>query len=263
MDFAVSVGNVFSNAGTEMDLFSTTASAVSVDYSGFVVTSTVGSISTGYGTIVTQATFPLGSGSFTVKHAVTLGQNAKFIKCTTTVTNIGASSMADLRMFVGTRDDWIGTSDRNIKERGTLVNNAFQIAAATGVVAPVLKVSSGNEAVLFFSPTAGTNSVYAVCCFFSNAYRTDPTTVVPSTPSATDGSYALSNYVSSLAAGASASFDWYYAAGATNDIASITGAVAGSAAAASNNCNIYRGPTSCTAVQADTPSSAICTRTPI
>ncbi len=263
LDFAVTIGDIYAsaNAGTVMDISNVPPSALSVDYSGFVVTATSGGTSTGYGTIATVATFLIGGSSIRLRHVFTLGQNSKFIKSTTTITNLAGSPISDVRLFVGTGDDYVGTTDRPIKDRGSFVNNAFQVASSTGAVSPALKIYSGAEGVLFFSPTAGADSVYAGCCDFFRAYRTNPATLTPSSGSV-DGSYALTITKPSIASCASSSFDWYYAAGSTSDLASIGSAVSAAASTVSSmGCDLYAGPTACSqgGLRTGSDTSAVCT----
>ncbi len=75
-------GNTFANSpiGT-----------LTYDYSGFVVTSTSGSVSTGYGTVALTNTVTINSISFSIKQEFILGQTARFLKVVTSVTNNSSS----------------------------------------------------------------------------------------------------------------------------------------------------------------------------
>jgi len=176
--------------------------------------------STGYGTVVTQRTFTVNSASLTVQNTYVLGQTASFIRITTRVSNPSSSTVSNMHIFVGTRDDWVGTSDSPTKTRGS-INSSGQFVAASSPSSrsPVLQVTSGNHGVVFYSVDSAADTSTNSCCSFSNAYNTAPSS--SSVQMTNDGSYSLVLPVGNVPANAYASITWYYAAGAISDFSTI------------------------------------------
>jgi hypothetical protein len=87
-----------------------------------------------------------------VTNTYILGQNDSFIEIRTKVKNTHASlSLTNLRTWVGTRDDWVGNSDGNIKERGDISTGNFVLSPNQATRSPALRIKSGSEGVLFYS----------------------------------------------------------------------------------------------------------------
>ena len=208
-------------------------SSLTTDYSGFVKTADVGTGAKGYGVVVSTAdvtkTFNSVSYTIRVQNTYELGQTSSFVKITTKITNVGASTVSNLRTWVGTRDDWVGQSDSTTKTRGTIdVTNGFVAGTSNAGRNPALKISSGAEAVIFYSPHASANTSINSCCSFANAYNTNPSTSQLALTN--DGSYAMFVPLADLTTNSSDEFTWYYAAGSTAEIASVVEQVAQAAA---------------------------------
>ena len=207
--------------------------SLTTDYSGFVKTADVGTGAKGYGVVVSTGdvtkTFNNVSYTIRVQNTYELGQASSFVKITTKITNVGASTVSNLRTWVGTRDDWVGNSDSTTKTRGTIdVTNGFVAGTSNASRNPALKISSGAEAVIFYSPHASANTSINSCCSFSNAYNTNPSTSQLALTN--DGSYSMFVPLSDLTTNSSDEFVWYYAAGSTADIATVVEQVAQAAA---------------------------------
>lgn len=206
----------------------------SIDYREFVITSTSGSASIGYGKITVKGTFTNVRNQsnaivgLEVTHVYELGQNDNFIKITTSIKNVNSSSLSNVLAFVGTQDDWVGNSDGPTKTKGNLVNGVFTPITSQSSPASVLQITSGAEGVLFYSTTPNVNMSISNCCSFSNAYGVNPTSS-PMTLTG-DGSYAAQFPFGNLAAGASSELTWFYAAGATADLSTVAQAIASAAA---------------------------------
>ena len=193
-----------------------------VDNSGFVANG-------GYGTIVYTGYITVGNTDLKVAQVYTLSQTGSFVKVTTQITNMEATATAtNLRIWVGTQDDWVGNTDGPTKVKGNIVNGEFVAISNTTDPASAIKIYSGDSAVLFYSTSDNVNTSISYCCSFSNATNQSPCS--SSTTLTGDGSYAMFLRLDDLAPGASQSLDWYYAAGATNEIASIVSSVAQAAA---------------------------------
>lgn len=248
LDIAIGVGGdgtnnwnlngtiVTTNDDNYQDTYSSaraTPTSVDTDYSGFITVSTSGSGVIGYGTIIAKRNFTIGSNTLEVTNTYILGQNDSFIEIRTKVKNTHVSlALSNLRTWVGTRDDWVGDSDGNIKERGDISTGSFALSANQATRSPALRIKSGSEGVLFYSTSEKAYASINSCCNFSNAYQQNPATSVITTGGATDGSYAMFVRMNDLAASAEEEFKWFYAAGALADLSSVTSAVAAAGAPA-------------------------------
>ena len=184
-------------------------------------------VSRGYGTIVVQGEITVNGSLLSVRNTYELSQSASYTKITTRLTNISGAQVNNVNMWVGTQDDWIGTSDGPTKTRGSVVNGNFVALTATNQQSNIIKIESGAEGVLFYSLTPGAGTSIDNCCRFSNAYNVNPSTS-PITLTG-DGSYSMNLPVGNLAPGASVDFSWFYAAGALADLANIIQQVAAAA----------------------------------
>lgn len=197
----------------------------------------------GSGSVVSTVTltFPSSSNVLKVSNTYTLGQTASFLKTDTVLTNMNASAaISNVRLWVGTRDDYIATRDSQYKFKGNLTSNGFEQIPTQATQSKALKITEYNDgvtgaAVLFYSTSAGADTSISTCCNFTNATGIDPRTsqifrgVSGGLPNAEDGSYALFLRMADLNAGQSDGMTWYYAAGPVANIANIVTQVANSA----------------------------------
>ena len=246
LDLAVGSGTGGGNwTGNTVIDFSVNRPVISsIDYSGFIVTSNGGSSpnswSKGYGVIIVTTTNTLNTQSIEVKQKYELGQTSQFVKITTTVKNTSATTVNNLNIWVGTRDDYVGGSDSPQKTRGNLngAGGTFQRLTTATDKATALQITTVNEGALFYSTTLNTDMAFNNCCSFSNAYNQLPSesengTVIAGIQSEfNDGSYAAILAGGSISAGASAEIVWFYAAGATADLDAVASAVSSAAAPA-------------------------------
>ncbi|MCG8069342.1 MAG: hypothetical protein JAY84_15935 [Candidatus Thiodiazotropha taylori] len=205
-----------------------------IDTSGYISTGA----DSGYGTIISTGTVNIGGADLQIRQTYTLTQTDAFITINTEVTNTSGAPVTNVRVWVGTRDDYVGTDDGPVKQRGNLVAGAFeQIAnAADRSTALLITADSGaaTPGVLFYTTAPNANASVNTCCSFSNAYQQDPATSAIQTPGQ-DGSYAMFVRMPDLAIGESSDFTWYYAAG---DVSVINDIIADVAAASSSVSNI-------------------------
>lgn len=191
-----------------------------IDYSGFVGTSLLGTGLRGYGTIISTGNFSFNGVSYRLKNTFTLDQNSSSIRVTNELTNISASTtLTNVAFWAGTQDDWVGTSDGPTKTKGNISGGSFSAIPSTTTTSRALKITSGSEGVLFYTTYSDANTVWDRCCSFQNSYRKNPTS--SSITGGGDGSYAIYFNVGTMAANATASFTWYYAAGPTADLATV------------------------------------------
>ena len=96
-----------------------------------------------------------------------------------------------MRLWLGSRDDYIGGSDTPFKEVGDF-NSAGAFVKASGSTnsgvgtGRVLRVSSGAEGLYVATPDFHGNlpngkTVISTCCTFSNSYNKDPSSSPTST----------------------------------------------------------------------------------
>ena len=226
LDIAIGVGGA-SNGGWNLNgtIVATngnsayTVTSHSADYSGFISTPAVAANS-GYGVITSTDNLTISSQNIQVVTKYSLGINDAFIKIETSIRNLSASSLTNLRTWVGTRDDWVGSSDVPTKTRGNITNGAFSAISNASTQSKAIQINSGSEGVLFYSSSAKAQTSVNSCCSFSNVTATNPSTAAITVTN--DGSYALFMGMNDVAAGAtSETLTWYYAAGAISDLASI------------------------------------------
>jgi hypothetical protein len=228
LDTAIGTGTGGPNwSGTNVvDLYSLSPSGASTDYSNFTVSGGDASRTVGYGSITTVRSFTISGQIMTIRNQFILGENATFVKVITTAINGDTSPIQNALIWVGTRDDFVGTTDSNIKTRGNLVNGQFVAVSESTQSSYAIMITNDVEGVLFYSETVGVMTAYALCCSFSNVYNTYPLSLAPATPSATDGSYAAVLPIGTLNVGASSSITWYYAAGAISSLSGVVEQVA-------------------------------------
>lgn len=250
LDMAIGSGTGGSNwtGNTVVDLSSVNGGMTNqvIDYSNYVVTSNSGdgTWSKGYGTIIVTGEFVINNVTVQVKHTYQLGQNDSFVKATSAVKNINSSavSLDNIHVWVGTRDDFVGNSDRPKKRRGNLTESGgFEVLTNASDEAKALEITTANEGALFYSTTAHTNMSFNECCSFSSAYDQDPSTSTSNrgaddipgiTTNYYDGSYAAVLSYGDLPQNAETQIVWFYAAGAIADLADVARAVAAAGAPA-------------------------------
>ena len=201
---------------------------VTVDTSGF---------SSGSGTLIWRGDITINGAQLQVTHVYTLPADSAFLQTRTYITNMGSSDATNLRVWVGTQDDYIAGSDQPSKQKGNLVGGEFDVITSAEQQAQAIKVYSDDTAVLFFSTSDKANTI------IGQHFGWDPNDPTgEDTPSinpqesaydqgSDDGGYALFVRLDDLAAGETQSFDWYYAAGSSEQIDSIIGEVAAAASA--------------------------------
>ncbi|SEC70210.1 gliding motility-associated C-terminal domain-containing protein [Maribacter dokdonensis] len=201
------------------------------DYSGFTVTNnTTGE---GYGQIKTTGEITVNGQLFRVENIFELLQPEGYIAIKVKITNISASPATNVRLWVGTRDDYVGGSDGPTKERGNLVDEEFVQIANQADQAKAIKISTAQEAILFFSNSDRAYSTINNCCSFTNATNQNPSTNAITQTG--DGSYALYVRFNDLAVNESDELIWYYGAGTLPEIDEIISRVASAAIGAFDN----------------------------
>lgn len=196
----------------------------------------------GIGTIVSSVTlgFSGGGESVRVDNTYTLSTGASFVKIDTNLTNVGGGAANNLRLWVGTQDDYVATRDSQFKYKGNLTANGFEQITLQNEQAKALKVTEFNTgegaAILFYSTSDGADTSISTCCSFSNATSINPRSSLifrgvdgSGNPRAEDGSYALFIRLPDLASGQNGGMTWYYAAAPAAQLNAVVTTVAQSA----------------------------------
>ena len=187
----------------------------------------------GSGVIVSSVTLGfVGGESVKVDNSYTLAAGSSFVKIDTALTNLGGAAASNLRLWVGTQDDYVATRDSQFKYKGNLTENGFELITAQADQAKALKVTEFDTgegaAILFYSTSDGADTSISHCCSFTNATGIDPrTSSIWRGPE--DGSYALFIRLADLATGQTDGMAWYYAAAPANQINSVVTQVGQSA----------------------------------
>lgn len=216
-----------------------------IDDSGLTVSG-----SSAYGVLKSSGTFTINSKTIFIENTYTLQQGKNFVQIKTKFTNTSQSSLTNFRYWVGTQDDWVGTSDGPTKTKGNIVNGVFTSIASQTERAHAIQIVSGSEGVLFYTENSGANMVVDYCCSFSNSTSKDPCSSNIQTYG--DGSYAMYIRLNDLAPQASQEVVWYYAAGSTAQLANIVSDVAAAAGGGFQNVTYSSAGTSYTSTNTAT-----------
>jgi hypothetical protein len=196
------------------------------DYSNYIVNASDTLKTVGYGRIISTRSFVVSGQAIVLKNTFSLGQHDRFVRITNVIINNSTAPLQNTYIWVGTRDDYVGNTDVNKKTRGNLINGNFTAITANNQSSYAIMITNTNEGVLFYSETPGVMTAYSSCCSFSNVYNLNPLTILPATPSPTDGSYAAVLPLGTISANSSASITWYYAAGMISSLSSVAQTVA-------------------------------------
>ena len=185
------------------------------DPSGFNIT----------GIINVKGDISVGTAQLEVINSYSIGLGDNFVKITTAAKNIGATTITNLRYWVGTKDDYVGGTDSPTIIRGNLVGATFQQLSLKTQRSSALRISSADEGILFFTTSIRGNNSHAGYNSVSNPSEgLDPDTA--SISNTIDGSYSMYVRMNDLAVNESDSFTWYYAAAALDELDDVIGDVA-------------------------------------
>lgn len=191
---------------------------VSVDTSEF---------SNGTGTITSTVTFESDHyGQFKLINSYTLGTNVNYLKTTTSIKNESGSDASNIRIWIGTRDDYIAFRDDSYKTKGNIGANGFvpitvQTDEAKAIIITEDTFASGNgAAVLLYSTSANTNTVIKDCCSITNIVNLNPVDSLVQT-GLEDGSYGIFLSMGSLSNQQTKNLVWYYAAAPVSQLTDL------------------------------------------
>jgi hypothetical protein len=181
--------------------------SLTVDYSGFVVTS--GNI--GYGTIVSENSVLVNGQPMRIRNAVTLGENSDTFETVTTITNTGSAPMTNVWVWAGVGDNFFYLFDGTLLARGNIVGGEFTTIATSNEPSSAVKISldSVSDVAYLYSSDSGAKSVIGNSFGFSNAFNLNPAYSYVQSSFYVDRSYAVLKKFGDLAAGASSTFTYY------------------------------------------------------
>lgn len=238
LNLAIGVGgtattDAWNTNGTISDISSSTSQRINI--AGYRV-GNAGTTDAGkaWGELVSETLISVGGKTVGISNTYTMDKDSSYMRAVTALSNpsTATSDLTNLRLWIGTQDDWVGSTDTPTKTKGnfeevTSGNYAFNAITNAANQAKALKVSSGSETVFFYSTSPDANAAINSCCSFSNAYNQNPKT--SSITVTNDGSYALFSKFNDLTPGSSNSMTWFYAAGAVSDLTAVINQVAAAA----------------------------------
>jgi filamentous hemagglutinin family protein len=165
-------------------------------------------------------------------HEYSLGAGNQFIRTVTRTTNTGSAAADNVRMWVGTRDDYVAITDSNVKTKGNLTASGFvPIASATEQARSIVisefdpsTAGTPGSAVLFHSTNVDADTVTDSCCDLGNVIHKDPRASAVVTPNQ-DGSYGIFMNYGAMGAGDVRQVTWYYGAAPLASIGSVVNQV--------------------------------------
>ncbi len=186
----------------------------------------------GYGTLIANGSVKINDKDIQINNKYELSQGKSFIKVTTKFTNLSNSTVSNLRYWVGTRDDYVGGTDGPTQEKGNLIDGAFVTITNQSTPSKALRITSGNEGVLFYTDTDKANIIIGDSYGWNFVISRDPATSLITAGG--DRSYAFYVRLNDLAPNASDEIVWYYAAGPLAKLEEIVKDVASAAASVFN-----------------------------
>lgn len=204
-------------------------SGQTIDTSGF--TSYNGGAN-GYGTIISEGQFTVNGKAMEIRTTYELPETKSYVKVTTQLKNVSGVAMSNLRYWVGTRDDYVGLTDSPRKQKGNLVDDAFELIPNSTTRAKALKISTADEGVLFYTDTDEANVIIGASYGWSNIQNRNPEDSPIDIQS--DNSYAFYVRLNDLAPNETQELVWYYAAGPVDQLDNIVASVSAAAGAVEN-----------------------------
>ncbi len=199
-----------------------------IDRTSFIATTE----NDGYGTVISTGVINVGGNDLEVQNTYRLPQSIGYVEVKVKVKNVSAVPLENVRIWIGTRDDWVGNTDSPLKEKGNLIDGAFEKISDAATRSAALKISTNAEGILFYTNSDRGNTIVNSCCTWGNIINQNPETSVIEVTN--DGSYGFYVRFNDLPVGESDEFTWYYAAGELSEIDNIIREVASVSAAFTN-----------------------------
>ncbi|MEY2994003.1 MAG: hypothetical protein RL357_938 [Pseudomonadota bacterium] len=203
----------------DMDDFGSLISNVAYDYSG---------LSGGVGTAKVTYELATSQGNVKVSQAFVLKAGGQFIKGVTKLENIHGSDIQNVRLWVGVDDDFIAISDENVKTKGNLTANGFEVLQNQTDQARALVVSefdwangdTSGSAVIFHSTNTNADTVTSDDNDIERVYADDPRSSPIVNPKS-DGSYGLFMNFGDVPDAEIREATWYYGVAPVTEVGSV------------------------------------------
>jgi hypothetical protein len=212
MAIGTGTGSTHWTGATVVDLYSLSTPTVSVNYSAFKATSTTGGVTEGYGTITAEFQATINNQLITISNSFTLGLGSRVASVTTTLTNPGVTVIDNVRLWAGTRDNFIRNNDVSKVAHGTSNAGVFTLLPNRNVASSSIRISDNTDTdvIYWYSFYTSMNTVSASTNFI-NSIDTNPASseISTTTPSTATRSYALTFNVGSLQPGESKNVQWF------------------------------------------------------
>ncbi|WP_432460641.1 MULTISPECIES: thrombospondin type 3 repeat-containing protein [unclassified Agarivorans] len=177
----------------------------------------------GYGTLTTSGSLAIDEANLGYQASFTVEQDSPYVSITISLSNLGTSNVENLRFWMGTRDDYVGTDDSPTKTRGNLVDGVFTPISTSAEQAQGLQIESNSgsstSGVLFYVNADNGYVIHSVSRGFERVTAQDPrTSAITATG---DDAYGFYLRMKDLAPGETDSFTWYYAAGDSSELQAL------------------------------------------
>jgi len=126
------------------------------------------------------------------------------------VKNMASDRLTNLEAYFGTRDDWIGTSDRPTKSPAFVSSDGVDLTVSGG---NAVMTKSGQAAVIIYSPDASARGLYSRCCSFQNVLDIPNPESFTGPATTDDGSYGVYNNIGGLDSMETATLFYFYGVG--------------------------------------------------
>lgn len=182
------------------------------------------------GTITSSSGFTVNNKQITLLHELTLSPNSAALAAKMIVRNDSNSDLTNVRLAIGTRDDFLDTDDSpDVKERGNLCSpTGFQLGSTDYSLAnDTVRVRAGDTGAILHTNYPGARAQIHDD-FGSDDWFMEPNVLAKPAGSNNDGqilnddgSYGLFFNLPNLAPGASTTVEWYFGAGSLADLAAV------------------------------------------
>merc|ERR1719506_2131217 len=228
LDFVIKAGGsaffppTKGEAGSETDL-----SGSKLDLTGSATVDDSGLTAEGHGTLIisqsvdqyeSAETNPSGAVGATlhITRVYTIADINSNSATMTVKVRAEGGSVANVRVWMGTGDDYVGGTDGPTKEIGDFDESGTFVPGDAG--GKTIRVSTSEEGVFFTTPSDGA-AVQESCCSFDNVVNTDPAAGAASATG--DGSYGIYFSFGDVADGEEMVAMAAYAAGSLADLAAV------------------------------------------
>ena len=190
-------------------------SGSALDLSGTATVDDSGLTAEGHGTLIVSQSVSFEGATVHVTREYSITDAESRTATMTVKVRVEGASVSNVRVWMGTGDDYVGGTDGPTKEIGDFDESGAFVVGAGGKTS---RVSTQEEGVFFTTPSDGA-AVQQSCCSFDNVVNQVPS---EGTVTATgDGSYGIYFSLGDVADGEERVAMAAYAAGSLADLAAV------------------------------------------